>query len=784
MSALRFTGLLSDLSDADHALLFERALGGAPGLSSDVSKILRAVREEGDEALFGFAKIYDGVTLASLEVSREDRLAALARIDPVVRRALERAAENLQRVSRSQIPSPLELEVEPGVVVGRRADPLARAGVYAPGGKAAYPSSVLMGLVPARAAGVGEVILCSPPGPSGAPSDLVLAAAEIGGADRVFAVGGAGAVAAMAYGTCSVPNVDVIVGPGNAYVAEAKRQVSGDVRIDAPAGPSEIVVVADETADPAAVARELVAQAEHDEDACGVALVLGAGLGAVVAREVAERAARAERRAIIGTALGSRGAILEVRTLEEAWSFIAAFAPEHVLLSIRDPETALASVRNAGTVFLGATTSVAFGDYLTGSNHVLPTAGAARRWSGLSVLDFVRWTSWQRVSPSAARRLCSDTQSLARAEGLFAHADAAAAIVPIDGAGSIGTSALPPRERASLATVERYSPTRPKCAVDLTDNTNLFGPPPAVMAALSDIPPQAITRYPNPYADELCETLARSVCVDTSCVVTGCGSDDLLDAILRAFADPGDTVAYCPPTFGIVPSFAAANALRAEPARLDAESILRTRPRVIYLCAPNNPTGGALPDGLLSDLLERTSALVILDEAYVDFAPVASRAPEAARSPRLVVVRTLSKAYGLAGARVGWAVAAPAVVRAIERARGPYKVGALAERLALAALRDESWVRARAKDVIALRARFVEELVKRRLAPLPSQANFVCVPVPDARKTAEAMRARGVSVRAFADLEGIGDALRISIGPWPMLERCLDALDRASEVSP
>jgi histidinol dehydrogenase len=776
MSIVRFTGLASDLGRDARALLFDRALGRAPGLSESVSGIIQAVRADGDPALFGFAREYDGASLASLEVPRSTRLAALERIDPAVRRALERAAENLERVSRAELPAPFELEVEPGVVVGRRADPLARAGVYAPGGKAAYPSSVLMGVVPARTAGVEEVVVCSPPGSTGAPSDLVLAAAEIGGADRVFAVGGAGAVAAMAYGTRSVPRVDVIVGPGNAYVAEAKRQVAADVRIDAPAGPSEIVVVADESADAAGVARELVAQAEHDEDACVVALVTDGALAAAVTREVEARASSAKRSRIVLAALRSRGAVLRVGSLDEAWDFIRAFAPEHVLLSIRDPERALRSVRNAGTVFLGATTSVAFGDYLTGSNHVLPTAGAARQASGLSVLDFVRCTSWQRVTPSGAARLRSDTATLAGAEGLFAHADAAMG-VPSAPHAHLGVEEPCPRERSTLASVERYSPSRPRCAVDLTDNTNLFGPPPAVMAALSDMPPQAISRYPTPYADELCEALARTVDVDGACVLTGCGSDDLLDATLRAFADPGDTVAYCPPTFGIIPAFAAANALRSAKATLDVEGIVRLRPRIVYLCAPNNPTGAALPDGLLPELLARTAALVILDEAYVEFSAVASRAREAAGSPRLVVVRTLSKAYGLAGLRVGWAVAAPSVAAAIARARGPYKVGAVAERLALAALRDRAWVRARIEEVIELRDRFTSELLRRGFSPLPSDANFVCLPVRDSRKAAEAMRARGVSVRAFVGLEGMGDVLRISLGPWPMLARCLDALD-------
>ncbi|HEX7666595.1 MAG TPA: histidinol dehydrogenase, partial [Polyangiaceae bacterium] len=271
MSLVRFGGKLSALSAADRRTLVDRSLSVNPSLEESVRKIVAEVRADGDAALKRFARAFDKTELDAIEVPEKELARALAALDPIVRAGLERAAKNLETVARASLPAPTEIEVEPGVVVGRRFDPLARVGVYAPGGKAAYPSSVLMGVVPAKIAGVREVIVCSPPGPSGLPSDVVLAAAAIAGADKVLAIGGAGAVAALAFGTESVAKVDRIVGPGNAWVAEAKRQVSSDVGIDAPAGPSEILVVADSTANPDAVARELLAQAEHDEDACVVA---------------------------------------------------------------------------------------------------------------------------------------------------------------------------------------------------------------------------------------------------------------------------------------------------------------------------------------------------------------------------------------------------------------------------------------------------------------------------------------------------------------------------------
>ncbi len=426
MIRLAHTGSLASLSDAERGSILSRASSAETrGVSEAVRAILERVEREGDAALHALTRAHDGVDLDRLEVPRAAIERARAALDAALVAGLERAKRNLTRVHAASLPVASEVEVEPGVVVGRRPDPLAAVGIYAPGGRAAYPSSVLMGVVPAVVAGVGEIVVCSPPGPSGVPSDVVLAAAAIGGATRVFSLGGAQAIAALAYGTRTVPRVDRIVGPGNAYVAEAKRQVAGRVGIDAPAGPSEILVVADETADPAHVAREMVAQAEHDPDASCVTLAVGEAVAAAIVRALT--ATVAEKADIVEAALGARGAVLSIASLDDAWPFVAAYAAEHLLLAVRDAEAALANVRHAGTVFLGEASSVAFGDYLTGGNHVLPTAGAARSFSGLSTGDFFRWSTWQRVDRRAAAAMAGDVARLARAEGLPAHAAAAEA---------------------------------------------------------------------------------------------------------------------------------------------------------------------------------------------------------------------------------------------------------------------------------------------------------------------------------------------------------------------
>ncbi len=431
---LRARGPLAALDAVTRHAIVDRASTTDTTVRSRTAAIIARVREEGDSALVAFARDFDRVELPSIEVPRAVCDAALASLDPELRRVLERSARNIAAVHEAFRPVATECSPEPGIRVGRRPDPLARVGIYAPGGRAAYPSSLLMGAIPARVAGVTEVIVCSPPGPDGLPSPVVLAAASLAGVDRVFALGGAGAIAAMAIGTATVPRVDRIMGPGNAFVAEAKLQLVADVAIDSPAGPSELLVLADHSANPAAVARELMAQAEHDPDAAVVAVLAGspdevAALAVALEAEVLAQLEQAPRAQIVRDALAARGAIVSVDTIADGVTFANAWAAEHLLLVVAEPVRAatLAALRSAGTIFVGETSSVAFGDYMTGANHVLPTAGAGRSYSGLSTLDFVRWTTWQEVSPAAAASLSNDVGVFADAEGLPAHAAAARA---------------------------------------------------------------------------------------------------------------------------------------------------------------------------------------------------------------------------------------------------------------------------------------------------------------------------------------------------------------------
>ena len=339
--------------------------------------------------------------------------------------------------------------------------------------------------------------------------------------------------------------------------------------------------------------------------------------------------------------------------------------------------------------------------------------------------------------------------------------------------------------RDAYRAIDLYAPNRAPCAVDLSDNTNLWGVPPAAERAWREAPVAAVTRYPSLYAPQLKAGLAAYVGVAPDMVVTGCGSDDVLDSAIRAFAEPGERVAVPDPSFAMIPIFARMNGLEpvlvplAEGTRLDADAMLATGARVIYLCSPNNPTGDVLDVDAVRRVVREAPGLVILDEAYAEFAE-RDALGLLGESERVLVCRTMSKAFGLAGLRIGYMVGAPALVAEVEKSRGPYKVNALAERAAAAALgEDLPWVRARVREAVENRERLAAGLRARGLAPLPSQANFLMVPVPGAAEVAARMRELGVAVRPFAALPSIGDALRISVGPWELLEACLRALDGA-----
>jgi len=394
---------------------------GTPQVGDEVRQIIAAVRQDGDAALSAYTRKFDRVTMQNFRVAPEEIAAAVAGVEPALRDALRLAAARIELFHRRQLPDGFDYIDGAGVSLGLRWRAVDAVGIYVPGGRASYPSSVLMNAIPAKVAGVPRVAMCVP-APGGELNPLVLAAASLAGVKEVYQVGGAQAIAALAYGTESIAPVDRIVGPGNEYVAEAKRQVFGQVGIDAIAGPSEVLILADADNNPAHVAIDLLAQAEHDEAAQAMLITDDAAFAGAVLTAINEALPGLQRREIAAESWRRNGAIIMVRGWDEAAALVNRIAPEHLQIMTARGAEIFAQVRHAGAVFLGAHTPEAIGDYVAGPNHVLPTNGTARFASGLSVLDFMKRTTWVAMGQRALQEIGPAAVALADAEGLGAHA--------------------------------------------------------------------------------------------------------------------------------------------------------------------------------------------------------------------------------------------------------------------------------------------------------------------------------------------------------------------------
>lgn len=404
--------------------IFARAVP-AVNVEAIVSEIIANVRERGDAALFEYCKKFDKAELTTLQVSEAEIDEALAQTAPELIEIMKKAAANIRRFHERQVRNSFIINNEDGIVVGQKIIPVDRAGLYVPGGTAAYPSTVLMDAIPAKIAGCREVVIVTPPGSDGRINPAILAAASIAGVDRIFKVGGAQAIAALAYGTETVPKVDKIVGPGNAFVAEAKKQVFGRVSIDMIAGPSEILIVADRDTDPRFAAADLLSQAEHDKMASAVLVTDSMELAVAVQKQLETQIPLLERAEIARVSIDNNGKIIVADTLDAAIEIANEIAPEHLELCVDSPFDYLDKIRHAGSVFMGRNCPEALGDYFAGPNHTLPTSGTAKFSSPLSVDDFIKKTQYTYYTRDALSRVAKDVAAFAKAEGLTAHAKSA-----------------------------------------------------------------------------------------------------------------------------------------------------------------------------------------------------------------------------------------------------------------------------------------------------------------------------------------------------------------------
>ncbi len=801
-----------DTRAADFEAQFERLQHGSAqadaALDERVRAILADVRARGDAALLDYTERFDGVkaqNVAALEIGAAELRAAFDALSDAQRRALEAAAERVRDYHVRQLDAACRswaYRDADGSLLGQKVTPLDRVGVYVPGGKAAYPSSVLMNAIPARVAGVGEVIMVVPT-PSrrdgsaseskGERNALVLAAAHVAGVQRVFTIGGAQAVAALAYGTATVPRVDKITGPGNAYVASAKKQVFGQVGIDMIAGPSEILVLADGTSPPDWVAMDLFSQAEHDEMAQSLLLSPDAAYLDAVAASIERLLPTLPRHAIIRASLEGRGALILTRSMEEACALSNRIAPEHLEVSSAEPQRWEPLLKHAGAIFLGRFTSESLGDYCAGPNHVLPTAGTARFSSPLGVYDFVKRTSLIEVSAAGAQVLGPIAATLAHGEGLQAHARAAElrldpSLVPPAVSDLSRRVARTIRQDVTSSAGYAIQPSAGMVKLDAMENP--FALPPALQRALGErLAAVAINRYPI-NKGEVAAALAQHFEVPAGCkVIVGNGSDELIDMLSVACDVPGATVLAPLPGFVMYEMSARLRGLAfvgvpLTPAfELDEAAMLSAieshRPALTYIAYPNNPTGNLFDEGIVSRIVDAVGAqdgLVVFDEAYQ---PFSSRTwmPRLATHEHVLVLRTLSK-FGLAGVRIGYLAGAAALVAQIEKVSPPYNVSGLNAAATLFALEHAEVFAAQAALLRTERERLMGALRGiAGVAAFPSEANMILVRVPDSKRAFEGMKQRGVLVKHIAGLHPLlANCLRLTVGTPDENRLMIDAL--------
>ena len=722
-------------------------------VDQEVRAILDQVRREGDRAVRSLTLRFDGVTPDPTRVDPREIERAMDRAPVALVEALRASAASLIRVGLAQRFSEEVVDVRPGVKVWRVWRPLQRVGVYVPGGRAPYPSSVLMLCVPARLAGCAEVVICSPPGKDGLPAQNILVAAAVAGATEIHAVGGAQAVAAMAYGTETIARVDKVFGPGNAHVTAAKRLVSGDVAVDMPAGPSEVVVVSDGSVPSSWIAADLEAQAEHAPDALGILVSAHPGQAEEVARLVDPKYTAQIR-------------VRTVASVEAALVIANDFGPEHLILACRDAESWLGSVTHAGSVFLGPHSPAAAGDYATGANHVIPTGGAVRAYSPLGLEAFGRTLQVQAISPRGLARLAPVVEPLARAEGFQAHLHSVQTRLDTPGAAERNV----PRPRRAVAAMHPYSweasnaEVAARVGIDqrevLRFDTNTC---PWEGAALAGLDQQGLNEYPDSSYPELVSAIADYASCPKDTITVGAGADELLQLLALAFIGPGDPAVIPDPSYAMYLTLTEAAGGRPVMAPFsDPDAIMSSalQARVTWLCNPNNPTAELLPAGFAEELARQASGLVVVDEAYFEFSQT-SCAALVGELGNLVVVRTLSKAFGLAGARVGYALSSPEVAATLARVRPPASISRISAALGTRALRDAATVRARVQALLRDRQTLAEAIAALGYTVLPSSTNFLLVSCPSG--LADFLEAKGVVVRQFPPDHALCGWMRVTV---------------------
>ena len=769
------------------ALQQRAATAEAPQVAARVRAIFGQVREGGDAALLSLASELDKASMTSLLVSEAEFAAAASQVPADLQAAIRQARANIEAFHAAQREPELRVETMPGVACSRRAVPVQRVGLYVPGGSAPLFSTLLMLGVPARLAGCPQVVVCTPPQSDGTVSPVILFVAQLLGISTVVKAGGAQAIAALALGTASVPAVDKIFGPGNRYVTAAKQLAAAEfgVAIDMPAGPSEVLVIADETANAAFVAADLLSQAEHGPDSQVVVLCNSAAMLDEIRAETTRQLATLPRREVAALALENSRAIL----LSDAAAMLAfsnQYAPEHLILATDEADALAKEVTNAGSVFLGHLTPEAVGDYASGTNHTLPTSGYARQYSGVSLDSFIRKITFQRLSPVGLRSLGPLVETMAEAEGLVAHARAVTLRLEMLASETTDVAVINSYAgliRPSVERMQAYSSARDEfegmAPVMLDANENSLG----------SVGPDNFSRYPDPHQRAIKVELARLKGVEPNQIFLGNGSDEAIDLLVRLTCTPGrDHIVICPPTYGMYEVAANLNDVGVTRIHLTpdfqlpanaAETLAASTAKLVFLCSPNNPTGNLLAQEAVEAILRNFKGLVVVDEAYADFADAPSWTTRLAEFPRLVVLQTFSKAWGLAGLRLGVAYGSSALIAYFDKIKPPYNISAATQEHVLTALASAPSLDAMRAELLANRHQLAQQLphVPGVAQVFPSDANFLLVRfTTDATAIYDQLRARGIVVRNRTTQPGCAGCLRLTVGTTTENAQLLQAL--------
>ena len=747
-----------------------------------VRAILERIRQGGDEALRAITTEIDGCCPESLQVSEAEFAEAESLVSEELQSAIRQAASNISAFHKAQQTPAVDVYTMPGVHCRRRVLPIRRVGLYIPGGSAPLFSTILMLALPAQIAGCEEIVLCTPcDRTTGKVNPVVLYTAQLCGVRTIYKLGGAQAIAAMAYGTESIERVFKIFGPGNRYVTKAKQMVSAQgTAIDMPAGPSEVMIMADDSARPDFVAADFLSQAEHGPDSQSLLVCRSQEFAEQVNAEIARQLALLPR-ADIATRSLANSRIVVFDDIDTMIAFANAYASEHLIIAMDDAWAVADRITAAGSIFVGHYSPESAGDYASGTNHTLPTMGLASAYSGIGLDSFMHAITYQELTQEGLNSLSSTIIRMAEAEGLDAHANAVKVRVASEGSGNSENAENPncplSNIRPNIAALKPYSTARDEykgsIGIYLDANENPFD--------------NGYNRYPSTaLKEQVRSTIAQKKGIDPARLFLGNGSDEAIDLLFRVFCRPGiDNIVSIAPTYGMYSVCAAINDIECrevmlgEDFSLPVEALLSAtdmQSKLLFVCSPNNPTANAFPREQIVSLVSRFPGIVVVDEAYIDFSSVPSMVELIGQYPNLIVLQTLSKAYGLAGLRIGLAFAEERIIRLFEQVKYPYNIGTDTLSLALRLLATD--ITPQVQTLIAERERVAAALTELPYIEkvYPSDANFLLVKTARPRELYDYLIAHELIVRDRSRTPGCESTLRITIGTPEENDRLIEEL--------